>query len=1151
MKFYLVTAIFFSFFMKPSILHGNSNKYKLSTNSEEISCDLTITKVIVGDCEYGLRTGNVSKVLVAIFLTWSDPPAGSKIRVEMGGQTVLFDPFEKGNPPYVQFVFTPDGQTKQIKASFTIGNCFAAPVNTILPTPCEPPSCTGVNSIGGTVFFDYNGNGIKDASESGNPGIEMRLYDDTNKILSSTYTGTNGVWAIKGLNTGQKVRVEFDVPSTLFDGNPGSDNGTRVQFAEVGDCGVDLGIFQILQRIDENPWMVTSCFSKGDANNPASTAANEPTLVANLYNTPNGGPLSGPNGNYYLASASETGAVWGISYQRETNKLFSSAFLKRQCSVGPGGLSAIYLTDLQDFIPSPPINSNFKYYGKTSILLRLEDFGISAGDIDKLKRDLPTVPTDGSHDVEVFDKVGKWGLGDMDMNDNGDTLFVVNLYNRSIVAIHIKNPIQLPITSDRIQEYAIPDPGCNGADNWRPWALKYRDGVLYVGGVCSAESTGNPDDLSATVYSFAKGKFSTVLSMNLNYQKGYLNDNYCGNFRPWLNDFYSFKIGSDVVCGPVPIFSDIEFDSEGNMLLSFGDRFGHQSGGWDFGTDKNDKRNYVSFSGGDLLKAFYLKGEYLVEKNATSGFFTTAGNNNKQGVNGGEFYYQDAYVSHQESVLGSVAVHPSYNTVVATLMDPGNIWSNGWSQLNNTDGKKNVNYHVFTGQFGTFGKASGLGDIELLIGSSTATGIGISIGNFLWEDQDEDGIQDAGEARLQGIKVHLCDMNGQILTSVVTNPNGEYFFSGLSPRQKYYLQIGDVSQYVNGLFAPGLTQYLPTIFQNRAKPGNKENDSDASQTEEVPISLKGLLAIGYTTGNDGENDFSIDFGLVPCGQKTKYDLRETICVNDSIQVGSLWFGASRQKDEVVLKNASYRGCDSTINVELTILPLAELEINRLFCPGEFVIAAGQLFNEANPEGRVVLRNGAMNNCDSVIDVRLSYYPTNQLWLPKEYEILYGDNVQLLPVVDRPFISYKWIKGFDLSCVDCFSPVASPFITNDYVVHAVDEYGCQIVAETRIVVKKDKTVYVPNIFTPNGDGRNDKFTLYGNRFLTLIEELRIYDRWGNLESVIKDIPPNDITYGWDGTVEGVDVVPGVFVYVARVRFLDNSTETLSGDVTVMR
>ncbi|MBK9961147.1 MAG: hypothetical protein IPP06_07350 [Saprospiraceae bacterium] len=468
--------------------HG-SEGYRTNFLRTKVACDLRISKVVVGDCEYGIHTGNRSKVLVAVFLEWTEPIAGSKIQVSLKGQTKLYNPFMKGCPPYVQFILDPDGGTYVVDAEFVSGNCKAVGVNVVLPIACDPPICSGVQSIGGKVYSDYNNNGEQDVSENGKSGIEIRLYNDNKQLVATTKTMTEGKWSVNGIPPGTKLRIEFQVPIGLFDANPGPDNHTRTQISTVGNCNVSLGVFNVYDLIDENPWIVTSRFTKGNSLDTTSPAFIEPAIIANRYNTTEGGPRIGPNGNYHPASAGEVGAVWGLAYQKQIGLLYSSAFLKRQSAVGPAGLGAIYYTDLNGFLPNPPNSPGYKYYGNSKLLLNLDDFGIETGDENLMVRNLPLSPNQATHDSIAFDLVGKWGMGDLDINDNGDTLYAVNLYNRSLIVIAIGNPLNLPITVDRVKEIPIPDPGCSTAGDWRPWGLKFKYGKLYVGGVCSAESS--------------------------------------------------------------------------------------------------------------------------------------------------------------------------------------------------------------------------------------------------------------------------------------------------------------------------------------------------------------------------------------------------------------------------------------------------------------------------------------------------------------------------------------------------------------------------------------------------------------------------------------------------------------------------------------
>ncbi|MEL6970330.1 MAG: gliding motility-associated C-terminal domain-containing protein, partial [Bacteroidota bacterium] len=89
------------------------------------------------------------------------------------------------------------------------------------------------------------------------------------------------------------------------------------------------------------------------------------------------------------------------------------------------------------------------------------------------------------------------------------------------------------------------------------------------------------------------------------------------------------------------------------------------------------------------------------------------------------------------------------------------------------------------------------------------------------------------------------------------------------------------------------------------------------------------------------------------------------------------------------------------------------------------------------------------------------------------------------------------------------------------------------------------------FSPNRDGVNDGFTVFGGPGLQEIESLRIFSRWGELVFERNNIFPNDESLGWDGLFNGELVNPGVFVYIAELRFVDQEVIQAEGDVTVLR
>ncbi|MEO1626392.1 MAG: T9SS type B sorting domain-containing protein [Bacteroidota bacterium] len=94
------------------------------------------------------------------------------------------------------------------------------------------------------------------------------------------------------------------------------------------------------------------------------------------------------------------------------------------------------------------------------------------------------------------------------------------------------------------------------------------------------------------------------------------------------------------------------------------------------------------------------------------------------------------------------------------------------------------------------------------------------------------------------------------------------------------------------------------------------------------------------------------------------------------------------------------------------------------------------------------------------------------------------------------------------------------------------------------------VFAPNIFTPNGDNLNDRFTLFTGPSVTNILRLQVFDRWGELVHESVNLPPNNPNLGWDGRLNGELLNPAVFVFHAELQMADGSIKILQGDVTLV-
>jgi gliding motility-associated-like protein len=165
----------------------------------------------------------------------------------------------------------------------------------------------------------------------------------------------------------------------------------------------------------------------------------------------------------------------------------------------------------------------------------------------------------------------------------------------------------------------------------------------------------------------------------------------------------------------------------------------------------------------------------------------------------------------------------------------------------------------------------------------------------------------------------------------------------------------------------------------------------------------------------------------------------------------------------------------------------------------------------------------------------------------------GDSVSLkitTNLTNNAIGNIDW-GGYDgLFCPGC--PVFQFIATTSATVVAMitDTAGCAAADSMRLTVIVPRIIYIPTIFSPNGDGINDYFTISGRRNLVNIGYLRIYDRWGNQLFEKKDLTPGNEQEGWDGHFKNQPVQSGVYVYVDKLDYEDIS-ETIRGEITVVR
>ncbi|MEZ4953635.1 MAG: gliding motility-associated C-terminal domain-containing protein [Saprospiraceae bacterium] len=167
-------------------------------------------------------------------------------------------------------------------------------------------------------------------------------------------------------------------------------------------------------------------------------------------------------------------------------------------------------------------------------------------------------------------------------------------------------------------------------------------------------------------------------------------------------------------------------------------------------------------------------------------------------------------------------------------------------------------------------------------------------------------------------------------------------------------------------------------------------------------------------------------------------------------------------------------------------------------------------------------------------------------IPLGCEVLLNARVNFLP---EDIDSVVWTPFYD--CQNCFEQAVLPVENTTYQVKVIDVNGCTANDRVAIFLDKKRNVFIPNAFSPNDDGLNDIFFINTGKDVAEILNFKIFDRWGELVASFENFPPNDLSYGWDGSLNGRKMDTATFTYFAEILFLDGVVEIYSGDVVLVK
>ena len=178
-------------------------------------------------------------------------------------------------------------------------------------------------------------------------------------------------------------------------------------------------------------------------------------------------------------------------------------------------------------------------------------------------------------------------------------------------------------------------------------------------------------------------------------------------------------------------------------------------------------------------------------------------------------------------------------------------------------------------------------------------------------------------------------------------------------------------------------------------------------------------------------------------------------------------------------------------------------------------------------------------------------PLPAVIVPQNVSVIAGSSIQLDAGAGVPGTTYLWTPSEGLNCTTCENPLATPTATTTYSVAVTTPAGCATDGVVTVLVGCDKSqIFIPNTFTPNGDGVNDRFFVSG-KGISIIKRIAVYDRWGELVYSAENIPANEPAYGWDGTFKGKIIPPDVFVYIVDAMCETGQPLSYKGDVSVVR
>ena len=184
-------------------------------------------------------------------------------------------------------------------------------------------------------------------------------------------------------------------------------------------------------------------------------------------------------------------------------------------------------------------------------------------------------------------------------------------------------------------------------------------------------------------------------------------------------------------------------------------------------------------------------------------------------------------------------------------------------------------------------------------------------------------------------------------------------------------------------------------------------------------------------------------------------------------------------------------------------------------------------------------------------VTIQVYDQPNVNAGSDINLLVNNAVIIAPLYTGDISRYQWTPATGLNCADCPTPTASPKLNTTYKVEVINTGGCKATDEITIFVKCDNNVIsMPTAFSPNDDGKNDRFYPLGSSSIR-ISSFKIFNRLGQMIFINGNFHVDDKSGGWDGRYKGEELPAGTYIYTIEFVCGNNEVSVVNGYVVLVR